>query len=109
MGVLAAVQPLQPTAAVGLLPENVQLPILARIKRYPLAIRCPNRAIVPIPLKREPGQRLAGEIVQPDLRFLLRDIHGYPPTVGGKPRAPVSVRGYGQGLLRPIPTDPHQA
>src|SRR6202030_1321933 len=73
LDVLARSQPLKASAPVGELPENVGRPFLGRPKRDPLAIRRPNWAKVFISFKREPAQRLPGEIVQPDLLF---DQHG---------------------------------
>src|SRR5205807_10350219 len=65
MGVLTGCQSFQPPTAVCPLPENVQRSILVRVKRYPLAVRCPYRVQVRIPFKRASRERLTREIVQP--------------------------------------------
>jgi hypothetical protein len=46
MVVLTGGQALQPTTAVGQLPENVRRPFLVCLKRYPLAIRCSSWGVV---------------------------------------------------------------
>ena len=82
MCVGAGRQALEPATAIGHLPEEVQGTLFVRVEHDPLAVCRPERRLVLTGIERQPCQRLAPQLVQPDLIPLFFDLHRQARPVG---------------------------
>ena len=86
MRVGAGGQALEPATAIRHLPEEVQRSLFVRVEHDPLAVCRPERRFVLTRIERQPCQRLAAQLVQPDLIPLFCDLHRHARSVGREPR-----------------------
>jgi hypothetical protein len=86
------------------------LPQQARIalKRDPLAIGRPDWIDVAITFKRQAGQVVADQVVDPDLALRFVDLSGYTLSIRRNSRKPIVVGRRGHRLLCPPSIHPYE-
>ena len=109
LGVGTRGQALDGPRVVGRLPEEVGDARAGRREDDAPAVRRPDRDLIVGWRIRQPRQRLAREIPDPEVVLLIANVERHPRAVRREARKDVGARRRGrQGLLAAVPRDPHE-
>ena len=101
--------PLVSASAAPLPSEGCQKRRFAGSFEYdPLAVGCPDRIDIIALLESQPGQSVAGKVVNPNLAIRFFESSGYAPAIRRNSRHHVIVRGGGQRLFRALSIHPNE-